>query len=130
MADGWYYVDATGGQAGPVAVPDLKTLLVAGDIAMTTHVWCDGQGDWSEINDLPALKRKLAPRRPSVVQTPPPPPPSAPAAAPAAPPTPPTPKAARAPARTHARAGFGGAAATRRPAVDAAAAAFLALRPA
>ena len=69
MAEQWYYVDGAGGQAGPVDVDGLKGLLKSNDITMETLVWCDGQGDWEGIDDLPALKARVKPK-----SKPPPPP--------------------------------------------------------
>ncbi|KAH8088806.1 hypothetical protein JL720_6771 [Aureococcus anophagefferens] len=91
MAEQWYYVDGAGGQAGPVDVDGLKGLLKSNDITMETLVWCDGQGDWEGIDDLPALKARVKPKSK-------PPPPPVPAKK-AAPPPPPAAKAAHPPRR-------------------------------
>ena len=52
----WYYSDAAGEQAGPASTAALRELFASGTVQLDTFVWCDGQADWAEIADLPALK--------------------------------------------------------------------------
>jgi GYF domain 2 len=50
----WYYVDKERQQRGPVTIDQLKALLNAGEITKRTHLWQEGRGEWTRLEDLAA----------------------------------------------------------------------------
>jgi len=54
----WYYVEE-GEQAGPVEFTELRRLYRRKRVLPTTHVWQEGMGDWTRIEELPELKEAL-----------------------------------------------------------------------
>jgi uncharacterized RDD family membrane protein YckC/type II secretory pathway pseudopilin PulG len=60
MAD-WYYVDATGGRAGPVDEGTLAAALHGGSVGAATLAWRDGMAGWQPLGELPEFGG--APRR-------------------------------------------------------------------
>ena len=62
----YFYYDGSRDNKGPVAIPTLKGLLSGGVITLDSQVWCEGQGDWDIIENLPALKAKLGATKPAL----------------------------------------------------------------
>ena len=56
----WFYVDASGGQAGPVATPALQQMQKAGQVTPDSLAWRDGMAAWTPIADIPELKPPAA----------------------------------------------------------------------
>jgi hypothetical protein len=73
MAD-YYYVDADGGQAGPVGEAELVSLFKANAVNEETLCWNESMAGWEAIGTQSALYAKCKP--PAVSSGPPMPPPS------------------------------------------------------
>ena len=53
----WYYVDVTGGQAGPITMAVLHEMLTAGTLTPGMLAWTEGMEEWTPICDIAALKQ-------------------------------------------------------------------------
>ena len=53
----WYYVDVTGGQAGPITTVVLHELLTDGTLTPGMLAWTEGMEEWTPICDIAALKQ-------------------------------------------------------------------------
>jgi hypothetical protein len=51
----WYHLLADGSQLGPVALTDVRELVLEGSIGPETWIWADGMDDWLPARLVPAL---------------------------------------------------------------------------
>jgi len=50
----WFHLAGTERQ-GPVALADMRELVLEGSVGPGTWVWADGMPDWMHLGDVPAL---------------------------------------------------------------------------
>jgi hypothetical protein len=50
----WFHLD-DGERRGPVALADMRELVLQGTLAPESWVWADGMPDWMRVRDVPAL---------------------------------------------------------------------------
>jgi len=60
MADGYYYVDDSGRQQGPVAAEEIVELIRRGVVRSDTLTWTAGMSDWARADSAPAFAASFA----------------------------------------------------------------------
>ena len=55
MSSEWYYIDASGGQAGPVTEAQLGQLFQSNQVHENTFCWSADLSDWMPISQAPGM---------------------------------------------------------------------------
>jgi hypothetical protein len=50
----WFHL-VGGERQGPVALADMRELVLEGSLEPDSYVWADGMPDWLHVRDVPAL---------------------------------------------------------------------------
>jgi hypothetical protein len=50
----WFHL-VGGERQGPVALADMRELVLEGSLEPDSYVWADGMPDWRHVRDVPAL---------------------------------------------------------------------------